>query len=1640
MSKRLKIIIISIIVFIIGICISNITFAWSPANQSPIYPQGDYYCKKKGGAVRFTTVDHYYLLRFHSDGTTSASAFYCPCSQCEEIGHINDGEYLVNMLTYGRDQLIQLWEDLAEDSKPIPLSTPKFSWYNGEFVSNMELCYGTYSQYGPKVAMTPVLNTTETVTVKNNAVAFIFSSRLRKTPMSMGFNKGNYTTQVADSASNTDIQYALWANSQYNEGIKLGDNALSTEANEYEKFYNTNIASGYMNKVQLNDSSAQVIVKRSEKKYVIGPYTVTYPQNDKFAYIEEIYVTTNTGGKLTPRVIFQQGAKPYPASGQQFFLEFDGSSCPTSATVNVKFAYLETTEATYEVLRGKGEIWQYIQHWSQWGEDHTGPDEHLDSGERTPKEYDSFGRWVGGGEVIYKRHTHMDLGYDIWISLDPVSSYDAQPAAHYLNSDRIWKCDDSTTKKSTIDLTMELGGIVWVDNTGGKESVNDSKYGSTNDTPMSNVPVTLYTAGGGQVGSTTTGGDGKYKFSGLNAMYQYFVKFTYNSQYYEPVNYEGSSTWAGSNWRVNSNGTDKVEERNNINARFASIGSTPNNYTGASGANKTYTRTELKNSGAIDEFGNSTGGDSSQNQFIKDCQLESYTGNGTGGTDLYPVWDTFVIDDHQNLSMLVGAVNVLYDTAYYINQGYKERQVTDMALRKDVEKATIEINGKVHTYDYDTRKITDTQPTTNNGKDEANLDSTWDINVRLSDGYYNEKYSRELYKSDYAYKVSNYGTNFADYGKDKSDELNVYVTYKITVRNQSMSIRTRIDEIVDYYDEDYTYQPDRSYIEIKSGTNAGRYATIGVDQSKYGAGTQLNIKGYKNLYIRGMGQNSNKIDETGKVIGTINDGIYLDAGQTAYVYVTFKVNKNEQNGESWVILDETIDEAANAIGVGKENVTEINGFSTIYGYGTNVPNVGDVTGRAAGLIDKDSNPGNLRAEYIPKDGTISYQNFEDDTDKAPDIRVILYKDDAENRTISGSVWEDTRNETIEATTTGDGLNKNETPINGVTVQLVELMYINVKDSEGKIIGQEQREFIWRTFEEGSGTAKTTKPIINVNDLVKDYDIGETGTGKYAFKSFMPGNYVIRFIYGDTEKTVLTSDATTSVNKELGKTGLNLKSYNGQDFKSTTYQEGVAQTEKTYTWRQPTTWLNGRATIGAIMTPLKKPEINELSLTPNPNPNPVQTYKDKYNQNETNSYLYDITESEQYTNVSDAKDIESRRQSVIEYSDKGVINNVAETLASHEELPCDKTQLGQYIEDLKANTNMTAETGLMNIELEYDRDQTQENVVGNHTVYPIKTVDLGLEERPKAQLAINKEVTNVKVTLANGSVLFDAQGPTTNVLWHGHEAYDVGYEASTRLLDASKFGNIENIRNKNAQKFGLIQLSMDEELMHGSTIKISYNITVSNVGEADYNDNEFYYTGNIADKNIKNSIVKTKADQVIDYVENNLQFNVANNSAWKVITQDELQKTDKSQDLVNHTLKDEVAKYNTIITTGSLGTELIPTIYKDKIDGSAIDNITVPLILTQLITSENDTDDLTYFNTVEIVKTSNTVGRRNNFSVVGNQNPKGEITEMDSDRAEEVKILPPFGDTSKYFTIGAIIAGCSLIMIGGIIFIKKKVLK
>ena len=1199
-----------------------------------------------------------------------------------------------------------------------------------------------------------------------------------------------------------------------------------------------------------------------------------------------------------------------------------------------------------------------------------------------------------------------------------------------------------------VSTTMDLGGHVWEDVPATKESKTDGVSNTEGDKALPNVKVTLYVYNNGKeelanllsnseeaniseeelmhrVNPTYTDSNGNYMFKGLDPMKKYIVKFNYNGQTYLPTEYLVTANKQYSSvaemvnaglyntdaWSVNSKGTEKPSERNAYDNQFAEIGSYPRNYgssnsLGKVGAyNATFTQKDLMgytldrngnyvqnevqlidgylydakgletttySQGVITtkvrEFVNShkkfpndsemkqiytqIAGNNTELwqklQFIEDCYIESYTGSPlkNGAVDVYPVYNQFRINHEENGSYsditetLDGvAYKPIYPGQFYVNQGLWRRQEYDAALRKDLYRAALKINNKTAIYKYDKR---------------TDDEEYWDINIRMSDydAYYNSGYTREIYKSDYDYS----STQLNHPGSD----LEVYVTYKITVRNQSQTIMTQIKELVDFYDKTYTYRDDMSWVTYSGdGKNntvtddqyydmivsentsaiANARSTKASNTSKYGSATHSDVTNtYNAIYVRGLEDKK------------------LATGESAYVYLTFQVKK--ENGK--VITDNN--------GTVKSNLAEINGYTTYYANNTKLPNnVTKGSSDIAGLLDRDSNPGNLTAADI-SDNDRYEKNFEDDTDRAKSLRVIVENDDV--RKINGTVWEDERTQKVGDAIIGDGVRDNdEVKVEGVNVELIE------KTIDGK-------EYIWQTT--------TTN-----------------NEGVYNFEGYIPGDYIVRFKYGNTTDTVkIESDG-----------GKNDVSYNGQDFKSTTYQAGMTQNEVTNDYSRSTKKYPG--------------------------------YRDTQTQNETGTYGYDIYEADAYgKNVSDVKDIWSRREVVNKYSDTDVTNHKAEILASPYVTPTyngkeyTNEQRNSLINELITNTNMTAESGVIAVEFEYDRQQTEgpnnesngsdkylngNDLNGNYT---INNLDLGLTERPKAQLEIDKSITNAKVTLANGSVLFDVSGTANNVIWKDHTEYNVGSKKQN-----GKFEEYYNKKGKHRYSYrdeinnivdkadgGLIQLTMDEELMHGATIQLTYRIKVTNVGEVDYEGQDFYYVGREG-----GNTVTTTANQVVDYVANNLQFNSNNeaNQGWSIIKAEELT---GENNLVNSNLANNTKQFNNIIQTGELDKALTPGETTEK-----------TLILTQLITTENTDDDLTYSNITEIVKTSNTVGRRMAYSIVGNQDPTAEqATEIDSSVAERVIILPPFGNARIiYYALGI---GIAIVLIGGIILIRKLVLK
>lgn len=454
-------------------------------------------------------------------------------------------------------------------------------------------------------------------------------------------------------------------------------------------------------------------------------------------------------------------------------------------------------------------------------------------------------------------------------------------------------------------------------------------------------------------------------------------------------------------------------------------------------------------------------------------------------------------------------------------------------------------------------------------------------------------------------------------------------------------------------------------------------------------------------------------------------------------------------------------------------------------------------------------------------------------------------------------------------------------------------------------------------------------------------------GKYSFEVKESGDYYVLFGYGLDDATVLTNDEDNETNKILGKTGSNTKSYNGQDYKSTIFQAGFE---------------NGY-------------DIENVD--------------------------YDKSLNEAH--VSKAIDDWARVEEVNKYS-KIQTNHIAEVLASPTKVPTylgeqyGSDLMGRLVDELTTNTWKIAKTQKIKIE-------------GRKNGEKIENVDLGLVERPITQLQITNNVENVKVTLSDGSIVFDATqtaeatkgNETKNVIWKSNRSTTKGITG------------------------GFIQLYLDEELMYGATIQITYKMQINELNDyVEYEGLEYYAKGR-TNSGIK---VESKAKKLVCYIPNKMQFNKTQSGDWNAITDineiipaEEKDGENINNNLVNYRLKDTISSQSNTISK----------IEADNINNAYLNNNM--LTISQLITKESAQGG--YECKVEIVELENAVGRRMETSIVGNFNPANDPVENDEAKAEDVTVMPPFGIGQVFYYILTIVIAGMLVV--GIIFIKKKVL-
>lgn len=950
------------------------------------------------------------------------------------------------------------------------------------------------------------------------------------------------------------------------------------------------------------------------------------------------------------------------------------------------------------------------------------------------------------------------------------------------------KTDDDDTPE--IELTIDLAGKVFKDNLANKDGTEDGIL-STGDEMLEGIEVTLFDKAGTEIAKTTTDKNGYYEFKDQPASKQYYVRFKYNGQLYEPTTYQRVSkiidndgTLGPTTIAERSYATDGKQNRQNFNNKFTPVDSTH----------------------TVPDRNDTT-----------NAAFDIYAYTGPNGME----------------QLLYYGVSNSKEELLNINFGIKDREQFDMNLRKDLVKVDLHINGKSHTYDYP------------GGEQDLEVD------IRGTDI---PDYNRAIRSSDLQYKAA------AQYDQDP-DKLQVIVTYKIQIRNQSVGkITGYITDLADYYDTSYEFI--RSYDENEKEISWDQQSDIS------GSG-----KTYHSMHTTALA----------------NQGI----DDKKWIFVEYKVTNDA--------LRALIEEKQST----KENFAQISGYRNTYREQRKDLNGQVITnaGENAGLIDIDSTPANLNPtdsrvqEFVAYSKTDEYQSlggedktkqsmavFEDDADAAPGLKLIV--DDINKRRLTGTVFED--------------------------AALAEKL-----EQDNERLGN-------GTYEDGENVVNQVKvQLICTNSDVEVKEVRTNEDGSYEITDYIPGDYSIKFTYGDYESLIAVQQ-----NNEM---------YTGQDYKSTIYQEA----------------------------------------------------------NYSDSHWYNNNID---TRTNDAKDDQTRRAEVnsysehLKYTNATVLNSTAQT---------DEATLRTLADE----TNMNANTAQMSMEVEY--------VGQEKTEYLVKNIDLGIIERPRSDIYVEKTVSNLKLSTAgDGQTIFDTNQSVSNLTW------------------------VPNTREKR----GLIQGTVDENLVHGATLELTFSIKVINTGETDYKDETYYNTGVITNAN---NIVTLDPAMIVDYVSNNLVFDTNLNSGWQEIT-DKTQLTSGNDPYIKAVDENAFNGLQKVIVSTSdnpivQSDPIVPEKAKDKA-GKASETQTATVFLTKVISSDgNTTEDTEYENTAEVIESITTNGRRTYnaeiVSIPGNYN----IGEPDTALSERIAIVPPFGaeDVVKYVLIAIVLAGVLGI---GIFLIKRKVLR
>ena len=642
-------------------------------------------------------------------------------------------------------------------------------------------------------------------------------------------------------------------------------------------------------------------------------------------------------------------------------------------------------------------------------------------------------------------------------------------------------------------------------------------------------------------------------------------------------------------------------------------------------------------------------------------------------------------------------------------------------------------------------------------------------------------------------------------------------------------------------------------------------------------------------------------------------------------------------------------------------MAEIKSYSTYSNNEEKLQGRNDTTLYEYASIDQDSAPRNAQVEIDDQNRFIT-DTFEDDTTIAPTIVFTI----GSQTSISGTVFEDKPEEEklAENQRLGNGIyDDGESVMSNVKVELL-------------LVPVGANEMYDSTMARDNVTSKHTYEVSKLyktdstgkQPLIEDAVTWTDENGNYTFEGVVADNYVIRYTYGENisgegKSTLIFNNGTQVKNDPI----------KAREYKSTIITSDYIR-KAINTSNDGIPHLNGDWTDGDTEKSWFLNDNLGTRYSDGVDDVEYRAYHEQSarlnNENVNDSSKYSYSEMEAYTPYI--------QLGVEQFNDQ----NVDSTLSSQE-----------------------------NGTIDYE--------------YKLLNIDFGLIERPIVNLQVNKQTTDLELTLGNGQVLIkgDPSNPDS----------DLPYVRP----------GIEDF----------VPIEMDTELINGSTIKQEYTISITNDSELDYpiyaitndtdvaNERNYYYYGE------KGSMpVGVRIGMLGDYLTPDIDVDLdeLKRGGWDVV---------EVKDLTEHKVMEATGEKTYRLITEDVEKALVEGKYILFTSDSFSDpnDSLVPIGETKAIKYDvskllSASDEMKYTNDVEILEyigySQNKDKNENTYNRVNDTTPGNLIPEHAKETDEDsvrTTITPPTGVIISNIIYITTIGIGLIVLVIGVIFIKKKIL-